>query len=147
MALAVPWLAAGLTVFAALSDWRYRRVPNWVVAVLVGAWIVAVAAAPEARATVLGGLACGGACLVLGFTAYLAGWLGAGDGKLLSALGLWLGPQDIGVALLGSSALLFAMWAFALAGPDRGSFRSRGIPFACALAPPSAVLLAAGAMH
>ena len=141
------WAVAALTAAAAWTDWRWRRVPHWMLAASLAVWVVTAMLVPAAiGGAPLASLICGGICLVIGFGIYSAGWFGAGDGKLLGVLGLWLGPKDLGFALLAGSALLFLAWLAAVAGPEDGSFRRRGIPVACALAPPAAVLLAVRAV-
>lgn len=92
----------------------------------------------------MGGLLCGAAGLGAGLALYACGLLGGGDGKLLAVLGLWLGAPDYGYALLAGAGLLALLMVLARADA-RHSFRCRGIPCACALAPPAAVLLAARA--
>lgn len=139
MALAV---AAGLAAWTAWTDWRRREVPDWTVLTLVGLWGFAAVFAPGALGgTAMEGLACGAAGLAAGFVLHALGWLGGGDGKLLAAAALWLGPVDLGFGLLAAAALLLALWV----GLRRRAADNRGdgIPFACALAPPTAVLLAA----
>lgn len=139
--------AACLAVGAMWTDWCRRDVPHALVLGLAGLWCVAAVFAP----TALGGtpdaaLLCGAAALAVGFLLFLPGWLGGGDGKLVGALALWLGPQDLAIALLASAALLLMLlMAPALGGIGR-DFRARGIPFACAFVPPSVLLLAARAL-
>ena len=120
--------------------------PHWVPVAIVVLWLVAAFAAPEALAgDPLMGIACGAVVLAMGFCLHALGWLGGGDGKLLAALALWLGPADLGLALLatGLFGLLLALpallWRSTL-------FRERGIPYACAIAPPAAAILAARAV-
>lgn len=130
---------------AAWSDWTRREVPNPLIAALGGMWIVAALWAPGA----VGGppsaaLVCGAAALAAGFVLFLPGWIGAGDGKLMGALGLWLGPHDLPIALLGAAGLLTALLVPVLARVPC-DFRERGLPVACALAPPAIALLAARA--
>ena len=67
------------------------------------------------------------------------GWLGAGDAKLAAVFSLWLGPADLGLALVGAGLLMLALLATAFA--LGGDLARRGLPVACALAPPTATLL------
>lgn len=83
---------------------------------------------------------CGGGALAAGVLFQQLGWLGGGDGKLMGALALWIGPRELGWWLLGTAVLGMSMVLFALARPN-GDFRARGIPFAWAIVPPAAVLL------
>ena len=138
--------AAFSAVAAAWSDWRRRQIPQWTVAGLAGLWALAALLAPEA----LGGAAwwaallCGLAALGAGFGFYAAGALGGGDGKLLGALALWLGPRDLGWALLGGAGVL-ALFLAAVLIRRPSELRKGGLPFGCALAPPAVALLAARA--
>ena len=94
----LPALLAGA---AGWTDWRYRRIPNWLtvpglalgVAVnsLIWGW-------PGAKASLLGALL--GLALLLPFV--LVRSLGAGDWKLVGALGAFLGPQHLIVVLFGA---------------------------------------------
>ena len=94
-------LPALLAAAAGWSDWRFRRIPNWLtvpglalgVAVnsLVWGW-------PGAKASLLGALL--GLALLLPFV--LVRSLGAGDWKLVGALGAFLGPQHLIAVLFGA---------------------------------------------
>lgn len=139
--------AAALALAALYSDAKRREIPQHQPIGIAALWLAAAFAAPAALdATALAGLACGAVALVIGYGFYLAGWLGAGDGKLLAALALWMGhPLELGLWLLGVTALGLALILIALARP-KGDFRTRGIPFAWAIAPPAATLLVARAL-
>lgn len=140
-------MAAGLLAAGtAWTDWRRREVPNWMLAALLLGWAGAAVTVPAALdASPWTGLICGGVGLALGFGLHACGWLGGGDGKLAAVLAMWLGPSDVGFVLLGAAALFLGMWLAAQAG-RADSFRRRGIPFACALAPPAAACLVARAV-
>ncbi|MCY3819777.1 MAG: prepilin peptidase [Gammaproteobacteria bacterium] len=135
-----------VSLVAVWTDVKHREVPHWIVGALVALWAVAAVVAPEALgAAPLTGLVCGATALAVGFFLHALGWLGGGDGKLLAALALWLGPADLGFALLatGLIGLVLALPAL-LRRP--ASFRDRGIPYACAIAPPAAAILAVRAV-
>ena len=145
-ALGVLWISAAVLVHTAWTDWRRREIPHWaLLAVGVGWFVVAFALPQGLGGTVSGALMCGAAGLAMGVALYSFGLLGGGDGKLLAVLGLWLGTPDFGVALLAGAGLLALFLVPARADPGH-SFNRRGIPCACALAPPAAVLLAARAV-
>ena len=103
-------------------------------------WLVGAVLAPEAiNGRVLASVLCGLAGLLLGFVFHALGWLGGGDGKLLAALALWLGPADVALALvctgvIGAMLTLLALMRWT-------GWRRRGIPCAVAIVPPAAVLL------
>ena len=96
------WLLAGfLALWAGALDWRYRRIPNWLTlpgllaGIAVNTW---GSGWPGAKSSLLGaGL---GLLLLLPFVLIRA--LGAGDWKLVGALGSFLGPTALLAVLIGS---------------------------------------------
>jgi prepilin peptidase CpaA len=94
-------LALALALSAAWTDWRTRNIPNWltVPALLLGLTVhTLIAGWPGAKASLEGvGLALG---LLLPLV--LLRGLGAGDWKLMGALGAFLGPILLLFVLLGS---------------------------------------------
>jgi prepilin peptidase CpaA len=87
-----------LTVAAAVSDLRTRRIPNWltVSGFVVALLLAAVHGWPELRSSLEGaGLAFGISIVLLA-----AGALGGGDAKLLTAIGAFMGPGRFFEALL-----------------------------------------------
>jgi prepilin peptidase CpaA len=104
-----PWLAACTVALAAgYTDWQSRRIPNWLTVpgllvgiaanTLVGGW-------PGAKDSLLGaGL---GLALLLPFVVIRV--LGAGDWKLVGALGACLGLQHLPMVLLVSVLVNGAM--------------------------------------
>jgi prepilin peptidase CpaA len=94
-------LTLALTLSAALLDWRSRRIPNWLT---VPAFFLGVI-----LHTALGGwhgslFALEGAVLALALliTPVLIRVLGAGDWKLMGAVGAFMGPALVLVILFGS---------------------------------------------
>ena len=137
---------ASLALVAVWTDVRCREVPNWIVSALVALWLVAVFFAPDTLGGApLAGLACGLIALAFGMALFALGWLGGGDGKLLSALALWLGPSDIGLALLATAALGLLLTVPTLIRKT-SEWRRQGIPYALAISPPAATLLAVRAV-
>ena len=137
-------LAASVALaFAAVwTDVRRREIPHAIVGGLVVCWVVAAAFAPRAlNAPPLAGLVCGLAALGFGFVLYALGWLGGGDGKLLAAVAMWLGPADVGLALLGMGGVGLFVVLVAYLQPN-SKWREDGVPWAVAIAPPAAVVLA-----
>ena len=93
--------ALGVAGWGGWLDWRIRKIPNWltVPALLVGILLsAALGRWPGARASLEGaGISLG---VLLPFV-FMRG-LGAGDWKLMGALGAYLGPQRTIVVLLGT---------------------------------------------
>ncbi len=79
------------TIYACVIDYREHRVPNWLNAAIAASGF-AVQASYHRWAGV--GIAMGG--LSVGFALLIIPWLmygmGAGDVKLMAAIGTWLGP-------------------------------------------------------
>ncbi len=78
-------------LWASWIDYKQRRVPNWLNAVLAAAGF-----AVQGWFHGWEGLAAGGLGLLVGFGVLIIPWLmhgmGAGDVKLMMAIGVWLGP-------------------------------------------------------
>ena len=145
-AAGILWAAVLVVLSTAWTDWHRREIPHWTTFALVAGWFVVAFAVPQGLGgTVSGALLCAAAGLATGLGLYSFGLLGGGDGKLLAVLGLWLGPLDFGFALLAGAGLL-ALFVVAARADQGHSFHARGIPCACALAPPAAVLLASRAV-
>lgn len=142
------WLGGGAVAlsialaFAAMwTDLRRRQIPHWIVAGIVGCWVVAALFARGVLgASPLASILCGSAMLLVGFVLHACGWLGGGDGKLLAALALWLGPSETGWALIATGAIGLLLTLLALVRCHE--WRQRGIPYAIAIAPPASTLLA-----
>ena len=96
------WICTlAFTLIAAWTDWRTRRIPNWltVPALVLGIGVNALAAGwPGARASLEGA----GLALIILFPFVLKRGLGAGDWKLMAAVGAFLGPLLFLLALLTS---------------------------------------------
>ena len=83
-----------LTAFAAFSDARTFKIPNWISLLLILLYPVAVIFCPE-KLDWVGGIMAATAILVVGFILFATRILGAGDVKFLTALGLWSGTALI----------------------------------------------------
>src|SRR5205823_11606535 len=104
-----------LAILAGVTDWRSRRIPNWLTVPGLAAGIVlntVLGGWPGAKASLLGaGLGLG---LLLPFV--LLRSLGGGDWKLVGALGAFLGPPRLIAVLLvavlvaGVMALILVIW-------------------------------------
>lgn len=141
-------LAASVALVLATvwTDLQRREIPHAIVGGLVVCWVVAATLDPRAlNATPLAGLACGLAALAAGFAFHALGWLGGGDGKLLAAVALWLGPADVGLTLLGIGGIGLLVVLAAHVRPN-SKWRQNGVPWAIAIAPPAAAVLALRAL-
>ena len=79
------------TIYASVIDYRERRVPNWLNGALAALGIVAQASywGWAGVGTALMGLMVGFGLLIIPWTMH---GMGAGDVKLMAAIGAWLGP-------------------------------------------------------
>ncbi len=98
------WVAAAviaLVTMAAQADVRTRTIPNRLTfpALLLGVAMHTVLAGTEGLRSSLAGLALAGGVLLPG---WLFGWMGAGDVKLMAAVGAWLAWPQAVVAVLAS---------------------------------------------
>ncbi|MGB8985303.1 MAG: prepilin peptidase [Candidatus Sulfotelmatobacter sp.] len=94
-------LAMGLAVAAGWTDWRWRRIPNWLTVPGLLAGIAANAAASGLNGVKTSLLGAGlGLLLLLPFVFLRS--LGAGDWKLAGALGSIVGPGVLLDLLMGS---------------------------------------------
>jgi prepilin peptidase CpaA len=92
-------IALGLAgLVASWLDWRHRRLPNWLSAMLA---MLGLAAAAR-----YGGIELFGSHLIhatialcVGVILHAVGWIGGGDGKYYAAAACWF-PLGLGVALL-----------------------------------------------
>jgi len=94
----VAWLVSFILVEAAVIDGRTLRVPNWLTFHFLIAGLI-VAFLRGGSSLLLTSLAGAGVGLVTLLPLYCIGGMGAGDVKLMAALGAWIGPW-------------FTLWAF-----------------------------------
>ncbi|MCA9498580.1 MAG: A24 family peptidase [Nitrospirales bacterium] len=104
-------LAVGLVV-AAISDVREGRIPNWLTGSLAvfGIGVQSWAHGWDGFLFSLGGLIMGLVCLML---FYIKGGMGAGDVKLLGAIGTILGPGQV-VFAFTFAAMLGGLYSLGL---------------------------------
>ena len=155
------WPTVAVVGIATITDLRSRRIPNWLVlpflvaGVVVGTWMHGW----SGLATSLEGLGLG--LLLFGILAVMGG-MGMGDVKLCAAIGAWLGPHQLILAMVitgivggimavgwaavggflgelftGSSDLLFGWRKRAMQGDSEltlASPRARKMPYAPAIA-------------
>ena len=94
VAVGMGWLVlAGLLILACVSDWRTRRIPNQVVAVLAVCGVI-LAIVTKSWVAALTHAGAGGAVgLAIWLPFYALRTLGAGDVKLFAAASTYLGPH------------------------------------------------------
>lgn len=104
-------LAIGLVV-AAVTDVREGRIPNWLTGSLAvfGMGVNSLEYGWDGFLFSLGGLIMGLVCLIF---FYLKGGMGAGDVKLLGAIGTILGPGQV-VFAFAFAAMLGGLYSLAL---------------------------------
>jgi prepilin peptidase CpaA len=107
-------IISGFTLVAAISDWRTRKLPNWLtVSALVTALVFHIAMGGFSGLLFsLSGFAIGfGILLIL----WLVGGGGGGDVKLMGAVGAWMGPLLTLQVFLVSAAVIAVVTVFDLA--------------------------------
>jgi prepilin peptidase CpaA len=93
------WPTVIAVVIATISDIRSRKIPNWLVFPFLAAGLVVSAATRGwhgLEQSLLGILL---AAVLMGILYWLGG-MGMGDVKLCAAIGAWIGPSQLGVALV-----------------------------------------------
>ncbi len=112
-----------LTLYAAFSDFRTYKIPNWISLLLISIYPVAVLSSPM-ELDWTGGLISGGSVLFIGFILFAFKIIGAGDVKLASVIGLWAGTGLISIFLfttaLAGGVIVSVMFAGAVLR-NRGS--------------------------
>jgi prepilin peptidase CpaA len=93
------WPTVAVLAVATVTDLRSRRIPNWLVlpflvaGVIVSGWMRGWHGIGQSFA----GLALGG--FLFGVLAWMGG-MGMGDVKLLAAIGAWIWPQQLIIAMV-----------------------------------------------
>jgi prepilin peptidase CpaA len=93
------WPTVAVLAVATFTDLRTRRIPNWLVlpfllaGIAVSTWLHGWQGAEHS----LAGLGLG--ILIYGFLFWMGG-MGAGDVKLCAAIGAWIGPDQLFIALI-----------------------------------------------
>jgi prepilin peptidase CpaA len=151
-------IATAILAWAAVSDVRSRRIPNWCVAALLGLYLpwAVIGGWPDA----LSGLEAAAIGLAVTFALYAFGILGAGDSKLFGACALFAGMGFLPYLAVATSLVggLVALVSIA-SRPTRalvmvtmrgkGDF-GRGIPYGVAVAAAAAIVIwapLAGLLH
>jgi prepilin peptidase CpaA len=96
--------------YAIVSDFSTLKIPNWIPVTLVAAFALFAVVYLDAS-TILRHLYIAAIVFALGVGFFVAGWIGGGDVKLLTAVTLWIGQQHA-----PAFVLLMALLGAALAG-------------------------------
>jgi prepilin peptidase CpaA len=107
------WPVLTLLAIATVEDIRSRRIPNWLVLpfLAAGAAVNISCHGLNGLGQSVGGIALG--VVVTGLLCWLRG-MGMGDLKLCAAVGAWIGPGQLGTALVVTGlagGLLALVWA------------------------------------
>lgn len=111
----VYWPTAAVLVIATFTDVRSRRIPNWLVLPFLALGILASAWLYGWHGVLLSLEGAGLGLLIYGVLFWMGG-MGAGDVKLCAAIGAWIGPNQLLIALIftaligGVMALVWAAW-------------------------------------
>lgn len=113
MASSTWWPILVLVLSASIADLVSRRIPNWLVFPFLAAGLIATAVrsgwAGAGQSIV--GIALG--VLVMALPVWLGG-MGMGDLKLCAAVGAWIGPAQLVIALVAmgiAGGVMGAIWA------------------------------------
>jgi prepilin peptidase CpaA len=108
------WPTLIVLTMATYTDLRSRRIPNWLVfpfllaGLGVSAWLHGRAGIGQSIDGMLLGTLIYGAL-------FLMGGMGAGDVKLCAAVGVWIGPEHLFIAMVVAGVaggLMVVCWAF-----------------------------------
>jgi prepilin peptidase CpaA len=109
------WPTAAAVAVATFTDLRSRRIPNWLVVPFFGAGVLVSCWFRGWHG--LGQSLCGAGLGLLSFgVLFMLGGMGAGDVKLFAAIGAWIGPTQLLIALVltalvgGAMALGAVAW-------------------------------------
>ena len=109
------WPVLVLLAVATVTDLRSRRIPNWLTLPFLAAGLVAGGLTGGLAGLARSAAGVGLAILLLGAFCFLRG-MGWGDLKLCAAVGAWLGPSQLVLALIvtavagGVAAVAALLW-------------------------------------
>lgn len=107
------WPTVIVLAIATFTDLRSRRIPNWLVfpfliaGIVLSGWLHGWSGIGHS----LAGLALGG--LLFGILCFMGG-MGMGDVKLCAAIGAWIGPGQLAIALVMTGivgGIMALVWA------------------------------------
>jgi prepilin peptidase CpaA len=118
--VAVLTLLPGAVAFAGAMDLLTMKIPNRISVLMVLAFFPLALLAGLDLWTIADHVGAGFLMLVLGVLLFIPGWFGGGDAKLMAAIGLWIGPDNL---------MSYMLWV-ALAGGliAAAFFSARSVP-------------------
>ncbi len=93
--LAVLTVLPGAVAFAAAMDLLTMRIPNRISLVMVLAFFPLALLGGMNAGDMAGHVGTGLLMLLVGVLLFIPGWFGGGDAKLMAAIGLWIGPENL----------------------------------------------------
>lgn len=93
--IAVLTVLPGAVAFAAAMDLLTMKIPNRISAVLGLAFFPMALLVGLGAWDILNHVATGLGVLALGVLLFIPGWFGGGDAKLMAAIALWIGPENL----------------------------------------------------
>jgi len=100
LAFILLWLLPGCLAFAAAMDLFTMTIPNRIAVLLLIVFLPAALLAGLGMPQIGWYLASGVSGLLIGIVLFFCGWCGGGDAKLVAAVALWLGFDNLGHYLL-----------------------------------------------
>jgi len=97
---AVLTILPGAVAFAAAMDLLTMKIPNRIPAVMVLAFFPLALVAGFNAWDMANHVAAGLLMLLLGVLLFMPGWFGGGDAKLMAAIGLWIGVDNLAAYML-----------------------------------------------
>ena len=92
---AVLMVLPGAVAFAAAMDLLTMKIPNRISVLMVLAFLPLALLARLSAWDIADHVAAGLLMLALGVLLFIPGWFGGGDAKLMAAVGLWIGTENL----------------------------------------------------
>lgn len=93
--VAVLTILPGAVAFAGAMDLLTLKIPNRISGIMVLAFFPLALLVGLSATDILHHVAAGLAFLALGVLLFIPGWFGGGDAKLMAAIALWIGPDNL----------------------------------------------------
>ena len=118
-------------VWAMVSDASRLTIPNWVSVGLVASYFIYALAVQRAASPIFLHVVVAGVVFIIGLVLFYWNYVGGGDVKLLAAVGLWAGPEQIFpllmiMSLAGIALALIVLFARMHLGKVSADAEARG---------------------